>query len=80
MSTTTRLDCPTWCERPGHDADDAGGPSYHYGPDFGPYIGVMGVGHPLGLTTGEWSEMTAGDLRDLAGAALLAAEWLEANQ
>ena len=88
MTTTTHADrvqyeCPSWCERPDHWVDDNEDgtpieePVSHYGPDFGRYIGVMGISHPLGLTVNEWSEMTAADLRDLASQALAAAEWLE---
>ncbi len=86
MSTTTAVriayDCPPWCERPDHEVDDlsSGEDPYHYGPDFGAFIGVMALGaaHPLGTVDDgdNRDDLTSGDLRQLAVDAVAAAEWL----
>ena len=80
--TMTKYDCPPWCERPDHDVDDLsdGSPAFHYGPEFGPHIGIMALEHPLGtLNDDNRDDLTAQELRKLAADALAAAEWLEAQ-
>lgn len=74
MSTATETvayDCPSWCERPDHAADDlsTGDAPYHYGPTFGAFIGVMAPGteQPMATLDDEnRDDLTAGELRQLA--------------
>jgi len=87
MSTATETigyACPSWCERPDHEADDLGlgDVPYHYGPTFGAFIGVMtpGAQQPLGTLDDEnRDDRRASDFRQLAVDAVAAAEWLEAQ-
>ena len=72
--------CPDWCSRTDHHADGLTPLSdiYHYGPEFGRHITIMGLGGPLAtLEDDNRDDLTAQELRQLAADALAAAEWLE---
>jgi hypothetical protein len=84
----TDYGCPDWCERHDHDGDviETTDDVRHYGPQFGKFIGTeaSGQGAPSGWLD-DYSEralnqLSAADLRQLAGDALAAAEWLEGAQ
>lgn len=80
-----KYQCPDWCERPDHGADEITSPGdvLHYGPDFGEYITPDGATvEDLRVELGSLGgvELTAADLRQLAADALAAAEWLETVQ
>ena len=82
MMTRALYACPEWCVRPDHDADELGPESriFHYGPEFGSFIGIMGeTTEDLAatLTDDNRDDLTSGELRQLAADALAAAAWLE---
>jgi len=75
--TTT---CPTWCTSDHDAANDW--PQWHYGPSFGHHLQVgefNGVAGGL-LDDCDADDLSPAELRQLAADALVAAEWLEAEQ
>ena len=80
MVTRAVYACPDWCVRPDHDADELtlDETPYHYGPDFGRHIGIMGQGRPAATLDDEnRDDLDPPALRRLAADALTAADWLE---
>ena len=83
--TRTDYDCPAWCERTDHHADDMsnGSPPHHYGPTFGIIATMAVVGAEMEVSIDEpivfLGAGGAAGLRKVAADALAAAEWLEAQ-
>ena len=81
----TDYNCPAWCERTDHDADQVGpnDPPIHYGPDFGT-VGVQGRDDHfeavvyVGDDASYVSDPDA--LRRAAADMIRAAEWIEGQR
>lgn len=84
-TATIDYGCPDWCERTDHDADliKTGDYAYHYGPEFGEAVSIMGHQTELYAFLDFASGAREADpqkLREIAANITLAAEWLEAHQ